>query len=147
MLIMGMAFCALSVWAAFAYSHNQSEFRAVAVPARAVIDKVYAANLYHGNSGWTFDQYALVHFETRRGTVHAQVLLAVACRGSCLPVYRAGQMLTVYYSPQNMSYAQLSAKAKLSSNSDWGAIIIFGIVGLVTVAIAASNILKAARAS
>jgi hypothetical protein len=52
------------VWAGLVYTHNQAVFRAHAVPAGAVIDKVYAGASTVDESGAVIPSwYASVHFE------------------------------------------------------------------------------------
>ena len=77
-------------------SHNQTAFRAHAVPVRAVIDQIYSNAPSQNYDAPTFDQYALVHFEARGGTAHARALLVANCRGTCFPDYDVGQVLTAY---------------------------------------------------
>lgn len=142
-LAAGLALCALALWSALANLHNQAAFRAHAVPAKAVIDQIYAGPVQYGNGGGSyFDQYALVRFAARGATAHARVLLVPGCSGTCFPGYHVGQLLTVYYNPQNLNYAQLSSQDKSSWFGDW---ILFGFLGLIFIAAAVINVVTAGR--
>jgi hypothetical protein len=44
-LAIGLALCALGLWAGLVYRSNQAALRAQAVPARAVIDQIYGGPL------------------------------------------------------------------------------------------------------
>jgi Protein of unknown function (DUF3592) len=122
-LVLGLAFGALALWAGLTYRHDQAAFRAQAQPATAVVDKIYAGPPSIGNGGTPlFDQYGLVQFEARGQLAHARVLLVSGCIGVCVPKYRVGQQLRVYYSPQNLSYAQLGPQAtglRPASSGSW----------------------------
>jgi len=135
-LAAGLAFCALSVWAASTYVHNQAAFRANAIPASAVIDQIRAGTPYENQTGVSWDDYAHVHFQAQGGTAHALVLLDGR-------TYHAGQVITVYYSPHNLRYAQLSPSAKSSFTLDWGMILLFGLFGVVFLVAAVINLLSA----
>ena len=124
-------------------SHNQTAFRAHAVPVRAVIDQIYSNAPSQNYDAPTFDQYALVHFEARGGTAHARALLVANCRGTCFPDYDVGQVLTVYYSPPNLTYAQLPSPASGISASSLYAILIFGFLGVICFGAAAVNMVTA----
>jgi len=52
----GLAFCALGLWAGLTYRHNQAVFRAHAVPARAVIGQIYASAPSQNYDAPTFSQ-------------------------------------------------------------------------------------------
>jgi uncharacterized protein DUF3592 len=143
-LAVGLAFCALGLWAALVYNNNQAAFRAQAVPAKAVIDQIYAGQPLVGAPD-IFDQYGIVHFEAQGRTAHARVVLVAGCSGTCLPVYRVGQVLTIYYSPENLSYAQLNSTARGTSAygrlvwAVWG----FGFLGLIFLVAAVINAVAA----
>lgn len=145
-LATGLALCALALWAALVYNNNEAAFQAQAVPAEAVIDQIYAGQALVGAAD-VFDQYGIVHFEAQGGTAHARVLLVAGCSGTCLPVYRVGQVLTVYYSPKNLSYAQLNSPARGTSAygrlvyAIWG----FGFLGLILLVAAVINVVAALR--
>jgi hypothetical protein len=146
-LAIGLAFCALGLWAGLVHRNNQAAFRAQAVPAKAVIDQIYGGPLRLPISGAPtgFDQYGIVHFEARGRTAHARVLLVAGCSGVCFPVYRVGQVLTVYYSPENLSYAQLSSPARETSPGFFYAVWLFGFLGLIFLAAAVINVVTALR--
>jgi hypothetical protein len=146
-LAVGLAFCALGVWAGLTYWNNQAAFRAQAVPVKAVIDQIYSSPLSLPPAGApaSFDQYGIVHFEARGRTAHARVLLVDGCSGVCFPVYRVGQVLTVYYSPENLSYAQLSSPARRTSSGVFYAVWLFGFLGLIFLAAAVINEVTALR--
>jgi hypothetical protein len=61
-------------------------------------------------------------------------------------VRRVGQVLTVYYSPENLSYAQLAPPAHETSAHYffWG-FWLFGFFALVSLAIAAVNMVTMLR--
>ena len=130
-LATGLAFCALGLWAGLVYQHNQAAFRAQAVPARAVIDQIYGSAPSQNYDAPTFDQYGLVHFEVRGRTAHARVLLVAGCSGTCVPEYRAGQVLTVYYSPENLRYAQPRSPARNTSAGFLPTALLFGFLGVI----------------
>jgi hypothetical protein len=147
-LAIGLAFCALGLWAGLVHRNNQAAFRAQAVPAKAVIDQVYGGPIrLPATSGAPaiFDQYGIVHFEARGRTAHARVLLVAGCSGVCFPVYRVGQVLTVYYSPENLSYAQLISPAHETSAGVFYAVFLFGFLGLIFLAAAVINVVTALR--
>jgi hypothetical protein len=146
-LAAGLAFCALGLWAGVVYSNNQAAFRAQAVPVKAVIDQIYAGSprLSNGGALTVFDQYGIVQFEARGQTAHARVLLVNGCSVTCLPVYRVDQVLTVYYSPENLSYAQLSSPARESSTGVFFAVWFFGFFALIFLAAAVINAVTALR--
>jgi uncharacterized protein DUF3592 len=143
-LAVGLAFCALGLWAALVYNNNQAAFRAQAVPAKAVIDQIYAGQPVAGPLD-VFDQYGIVHFEAQGRTANARVLLVAGCSGTCLPVYRVGQVLTIYYSPANLSYAQLNSSAR--GTSAYGRLIYavwgFGFLGLIFLVAGVINLVAA----
>jgi hypothetical protein len=145
-LAIGLVFCALGLWSGLVYRHNQAAFRAQAVPAEAVIDQIYAGPLSLTINGAraTFDQYGLVRFEVRGRTAHARVLLVAGCSGPCFPVYHVGQVLTVYYSPANLSYAQLRSSDKTSTDFFY-AIFFFGFFGITFLVAAVINTVAAIR--
>jgi hypothetical protein len=146
-LAIGLALCALALWAGLVYRNHQAAFRAQAIPAKAVIDQIYGGPVSVSPSGTsaTFDQYGIVHFEARGRTAHARVLLVEGCSGVCFPVYRVGQVLTVYYSPENLSYAQLSSPARKTSSDVFSAVWVFGFLGLIFLAAAVINAVTALR--
>jgi hypothetical protein len=146
-LAIGLAFCALGLWAGLVYRNNQAAFRAQAVPARAVIDQIYSGPLRLPVPGApeSFDQYGIVHFKARGQTAHARVLLVDGCTGVCVPVYRVGQMLTVYYSPGNLSYARLSPPGRQTSADVIYAVWIFGFLGVLFLVAAVVNMVPALR--
>lgn len=111
------------------YQHHQAAFRAQAVPAKAVIDQIYGSAPSQNYNAPTFDQYGLVHFEVRRQPAHARVLLVAGCSGTCVPEYRVGQVLTVYYSPENLRYAQLRSPARSTSADFLSEVLLFGFLG------------------
>lgn len=139
----GLAFCALGLWAGLTYRHNQAAFRAHAVPARAVIDQIYASAPSQNYDAPTFSQYALVHFQVQGRTAHARVLLADNCRGTCIPEYRVGQVLTVEYSPENLSYARLPYRASGISPDFLYALLAFGLMAVMFLAAAVINMVTA----
>jgi hypothetical protein len=145
-LAVGLAFCALGLWGALVYNNNQAAFRAQAVPAKAVIVQIYAGQPLVGAPD-VFDQYGIVHFEAHGRTADARVLLVAGCSVTCLPVYRVGQVLTVYYSPENLSYAQLNSPAR--GTSAYGRLIYevwgFGFLGLIFLVAAVINAVAALR--
>jgi hypothetical protein len=146
-LAIGLAFCALGLWAGLVYRNNQAAFRAHAVPARAVIDQIYSGALRMSDPGApeSFDQYGIVHFQARGQTAHARVLLVDGCTGVCIPMYRVGQVLTVYYSPGNLSYARLSPPARRTSSDVIYAVWIFGFLGALFLVAAVVNMVTALR--
>jgi hypothetical protein len=146
-LAIGLAFCALGLWAGLVYLNNQAAFRAQAVPARAVIDQIYSGplRLPYAGAPETFDQYGIVHFEARGQTAHARVLLVDGCTGVCVPVYRVGQVLSVYYSPGNLSYARLTPPARQTSADVIYAAGIFGFLGAPFLVAAVINMVIALR--
>jgi hypothetical protein len=146
-LAIGLAFCALGLWAGLVYRNNQAAFRAQAVPARAVIDQIYSGPLRLPGPGApeNFDQYGIVHFKARGQTAHARVLLVDGCTGVCVPVYRVRQMLTVYYSPGNLSYARLSPPGRQTSADVIYVVWIFGFLGVLFLVAAVVNMVLALR--
>ena len=142
----GLAFCALGLWAGLVYNNNQADFRAQAVPAEAVIDQIYAGQPLVGTPD-VYDQYGIVHFDAQGQIAHARVLLVAGCTGTCLPVYRVGQVVTVYYAPENPSYAQLNSPAR--GTSAYGRLVyavwFFGFLGLIFLVAAAINAVVALR--
>jgi hypothetical protein len=145
-LVVGLAFCALGLWAGRVYRSDQASFRAQAVPATAVIDQVYAGALRLPGAGApeVFNQYGIVQFQAHGRTAHARVLLVDSCTGACFPVYRVGQVLTVYYRPENPSYAQL-APAHETPAGIFYAVWIFGFLGLIFLMAAVINAVAAHR--
>jgi hypothetical protein len=113
------------------------------MPARAVIDQIYASAPSQGSDAPTFNQYALVHFEVRGRTAHARVLLVANCRGTCIPRYRIGQVLTVDYSPENLSNAQLPSPATGISASVLFALLAFGLFAVMFLVAAVINMMTA----
>jgi hypothetical protein len=118
-----------------------------AVPARAVIDQIYSGPLRLPDPGApeSFDQYGIVRFNARGQTAHARVLLVDGCTGVCIPIYRVGQMLTVYYSPGNLTYARLSPPARQTSPDVIYAVWIFGFLGALFLVVAVVNVVIALR--
>jgi hypothetical protein len=146
-LATGLMLCALGLWSGLVYRHNQAAFGAQAVPARAVIDQIYASAPSQNYDAPTFDQYGLVHFEVRGRTAHARVLLVAGCSGACLPAYRVGQVLTVYYSPQNLSYAQLRHPSRETSAGSLPVVLLSEFLGVIFLVAAVINMLTAPRRS
>lgn len=146
-LAIGLAFCALGLWLGLVQRNNQAAFRSQAVPVKAVIDQIYGGPIRLPTSGGPaiFDQYGIVHFEARGQTAHARVLLVAGCSGICVPTYRVGQVLTVYYSPENLSYAQLISPARETSAGGFSPVFLFGLLGLVFLAAAVINVITALR--
>jgi hypothetical protein len=145
-LAIGLAFGALALWAGLTYSHDQAALRAQAVPATAVIDQVYAGPPTIISNGGTpvFDQYGIVRFAAGGQTAHARVLLVSGCLGVCGVRYQAGQKLLVYYSPQNLTTAQLHAPGQLNwTRFFW--IWFLGIFAGIFLAAAAVNTVTAWR--
>jgi hypothetical protein len=143
----GLVLCALGLQSGLTNRQNQATFQANAVSAKAVIDQIYTSSLVVNPSGLArFDQYAIVQFESGGRTAHARVLLEQGCTGICFPVRRVGQVLTVYYSPENLSYAQLARPAHETSAHYffWG-FWLFGFFALVSLAIAAVNMVTMLR--
>jgi predicted Zn-dependent protease with MMP-like domain len=124
MLAVGLVLCGLGLWAGLTYAHNQAAFLANAVPAKAVIDRIYVSDntAYPGLS-----QFGIVAFDAGGRPVHAQVFLAT-CGGTCGSGFRAGQELTVYYSPGNPHYAQLR---RASSGIGYVLASFIGFLGVV----------------
>lgn len=143
--VFGLLFSALGVGLALLYWHNQATFRAGAVPARAVIDRLYSTTAYPLTSpgGYYYDQYGLIHFQAQGRTEHAHVLLVADCSGDCLPVYSPGQVLTVYYNPQNPTYAQLNRPGPANLVLAIYLIPFFPLFGLVLLVAAAINLVAA----
>ena len=144
-LALGLALCALCLWAGLVYQHNQARFQAHAVPARAVIDRIYTSAPSQNYSASVFDQYALVKFKAQGQTAQARVLLVSDCTGSCSPEYRIGQVITVDYSPANLGYAQLPSRLIKPSASILYAFIVFGFLGVIFISAAVINIVTARR--
>jgi hypothetical protein len=138
-LVIGLALCGLGVWSGLVYQHNQGAFRAQAVKATAVIDKLYTSAPSEGVYPPTFDEYALVHFDMGAESAHARVLLASNCSGTCVPQYRVGQVLIVDYSPSNPSYAQLPFRNRHPSADFLRWFLLFGSLGLVFIGAAVVN--------
>lgn len=139
----GLALCVLGLWAGLVYQHNQAAFAAQAVPAKAVIDQIYGSAPSQNYGAATFDQYGLVHFEVRGRTAHARVLLVAGCSGTCVPRYRVGQVLTVYYSPGNRGYAQLRSPARNSSADFLPVALLLGLFAVLSLAAAVINMVTA----
>jgi uncharacterized protein DUF3592 len=143
-LAIGLAIGALGLWSGIVYQHNQAAFRAQAVRARAVIEQIYdSAPSQNEGAPPTFDQYAILHFEAQGRTAHARVLLVANCSGVCVPTYRVGQILTVDYSRQNLSYAQLPSRLRTPSADFWDVFMALGFLGLIFLAAAVINMLTA----
>jgi len=79
----------------------------------------------------------------RGRTAHARVLLVAGCQGTCLPTYRVGQVLTVYYSPDNLSYAQLRSADSGTSARFLIAALISGFIGVIFIVAAVINMVTA----
>jgi len=117
---------AVAVWSAL---WDQGHVR----EARAVIDQVYGTpprSLSPGGARVFFDQYGLVHFRAQGRTTHARALLASGCVGVCDPAYHAGQELTVFYDPQNPSYAQAGRPGPPIGTGLLAMLFILGVFGL-----------------
>jgi hypothetical protein len=107
-LVLGLALGALALLGGLTYTRNQAAFRAQALPATAVIDQIYySAPTMNRNGNTSFNQYGMVRFEAHGQPMDARVLLGYRCMVVCSPQYRVGQDVLVYYSPQNLGYAQL----------------------------------------
>ena len=145
-LVTGLALCALGLWSVVVYQHDQAASGAPVVPATAVIDQIYASAPTQGYGPSTFDQYALVHFEAQGRTARAQVLLVAGCKGACIPQYQVGQVLTVYYSPGNPSYAELTPPARGASAGFLFPLTLFGLLGAVFLVAAVINMVTAPAA-
>jgi hypothetical protein len=142
----GLVFCALSLWSGLTNRQNQATFQANAVSAKAVIDQIYASSPRVNIGGLaSFDQYAIVHFESGGRTAHARVLLEDGCTGTCLPVRRVGQVLTVYYSPDNLSYAQLAPPGREAAGYYFWGVWLFGFFALISLVIATVNMVTMLR--
>lgn len=136
-LVFGLVCCGLGLWGGLVYTHNQTAFSAHAVPAKSVIDQLYAGgSTVNSNGVVSFDQYAIVHFQAGRQTAHARVMLA-SCAGKCVPGYRIGQELNVFYNPQNLGYAQLT------SGISYTGYIVVGFLGFLGITSLAAAIINA----
>jgi hypothetical protein len=142
-LAIGIALCAFGLWSGLVYEHNQAVFRVHAVQARAVIDQIYMSAPSQDYSAPTFDEYALVHFIALGERTQARVLLATNCSGTCIRPYRVGQVITVDYSPANLSYAQLPSRLRGPSATFLYTLLAFGSLGLVFLGAAVVNIVTA----
>jgi len=138
-LLIGIALCAFGLWSALAYEHNQAVFRAHAVRTTAVIDSIYTSAPSQDYDAPTFAEYALVRFVTLGSRARARVLVASDCRGVCVPTYRIGQTLTVYYDPDNLRYAKLKSQLRGPSATSLTALLAFGSLGLVLIGAAVVN--------
>jgi hypothetical protein len=138
-MAIGLSLCALGLWSGLVYAHNQAVFSAQAVQASAVIDQIYTSAPSQGYNPPTFDEYALVHFGANGTIAHARVLLATNCSGTCVPVYRVGQVLTVDYSRENLSYAQLHSRTRKPSANFVYALLLFGSFGVIFLGAAVIN--------
>jgi hypothetical protein len=140
-LATGLVLWALGLWSGLMYQHEQDAFRAQAVSATAVIDQLYTS----APSSYTasFDQYAIVHFETGGQTAHARVLLATGCRGACVNGYSLGQQLTVYYIPGNLTFARLSSPAPPTWTGYLSAVLVLGLLGTIFLVAAVINMATA----
>ncbi len=137
-LAIGLALCALGLLAGVVHQHNQAAFLAQAVRTRAVIARIYYGAPAQNYDAPTFDQYAIVHFEAGPQTAHARVLLAANCQGTCPSVYRVGEALTVDYSPENLTYAQLPSRSQGISVDLWY-VIVFEVLGVMLLVAAVIN--------
>jgi hypothetical protein len=135
----GLALCGLGVWSGLMYQHDEAAFRAHAVKAIAVIDKLYTTAPSEGVYPPTFAEYALVHFDMGTMTAHARVLLAANCSGTCIPQYRVGQVLAVDYNSSNPNYAQLPFRNRSPSADFLYELLLFGSMGLVFLGAAVVN--------
>ncbi len=138
-LAIGIGLCAFGLWSGLGYEHNQAVFRAHAVQTRAVIDKIYTSAPSQDYNAPTFDEYALVHFVALGENAQARVLLASNCSGTCIQTYRVGQVLTVDYSPANLSYAQLPSRLHGPSAGFLYALLVFGSLGVILLGAAVVN--------
>ncbi len=138
-MVIGLSLCGLGLWSGLVYEHNQAVFSAQAVQARSVIDQIYISAPAEGYNPPTFDQYALVHFDANGTIAHARVLLATNCTGTCVSGYRVGQVLTVDYSPKNLSYAQLPSRNRSPSANFLYPLLLFGSFGVLFLAAAVIN--------
>jgi hypothetical protein len=130
--------------------HNQATFQARAVPARAAIDQIYTTGPFPapvGNGGPSLNEDGVVHFQAQGRTAHARVVLVSDCSGACLPVYRVGQVLTVYYNPQNLTYAQLNPPGPPNLIGFAFGFSLFALFGLTFLAAAVINGVAAAQDS
>jgi Protein of unknown function (DUF3592) len=131
----------LGVWAGLVYTHNQAVFRAHAVPAEAVIEKVYAGASTVADSGVvSSDWYADVHFEADGRTARARVMLT-PCGMTCTSIYRAGQDLKVFYNPENPAYAQL----RPTDPSGYVWVAFLGLMGMIFLTAAVVNAIPQKR--
>jgi hypothetical protein len=130
---LGLAFGGLALWAGLVYSSNQASFRAQAVPAKAVIEQIYAGSpgVSYFSPLTIFDQYGIVQFDAKGQTAHPRVLLVAGCNQTCVPIYHVGQVVTVYYAPGNLSYAQLNPPARVSSTNVIYALWFLGAFALI----------------
>ena len=128
---------------AWSARHNQAAFTAHAVRTRAIIARIYYGAPSQNYDAPTFDQYAIVNFEARGRTAHARVLLASDCRGTCLPGYRVGQALSVEYSPENLTYAQLPSRSRGISVDLWYVIVGIELLGVMLLVAAVINMVTA----
>ncbi len=69
--------------------------------------------------------------------------MADNCRGTCIPEYRVGQVLTVEYSPENLSYARLPYRASGISPDFLYALLAFGLMAVMFLAAAVINMVTA----
>lgn len=139
-LAIGVALCAFGVWSGLVYEHNQAVFHAEAVQTRAVIDQIYTSAPSQDYNAPTFDEYALVHFNVLGEKAQARVLLATNCSGTCVRSYRVGQLLSVDYSPKNVTYAQLPSRVHGPSANFLIELLAFGSLGLIFLGAAIVNI-------
>jgi hypothetical protein len=100
-----------------------------------------------GNAGPFLNEDGLVHFKAQGQTAHARVVLASDCIGACPPVYRVGQVLTVYYNPQNLTYAQLNPPGPPNLIGFAFGFFLFALCGLTFLAAAVINGVTAAQDS
>jgi len=132
-LAVGLVLCGLGLWLVLKTAHDEAVFQARSVPAKAVIDQLYASD---NTAVPGLAQYGIVAFEAGGRTVHARVLLAV-CGGTCVSGFRAGQVLTVYYNPENPSYAQLRSVSWLTG---YPMAAFLGFMGAIPLAAAVINL-------
>jgi Protein of unknown function (DUF3592) len=142
-LAIGLVLGGLGLWSALVYTHNQAEFRAEAVRARAVIEKIYTSAPSQGYGAPTFDEYALIRFGAQGRIAHAQVLLVRDCSGVCVPGYHVGQVLTVAYSSENVRYAQLYSRVARPSANFLYVFLMLGVFAVMFLAAAVINMFTA----
>ena len=143
LVIGGAVLCIFGLLANHAYRANQADFRAHAVQARGVIDQLDPtyADTISMNRG-RYNPYGMVRFSAKSQTAHARVLLQY-CSAGCRVPYRVGQVITVYYSPENLGYAQLSPNDP--GTGVQGIPFAIAAAGLISIAIGVISLFRARR--